>query len=70
MKDFQEFKNYIAENSQTIHDDIVHTVADQIKSMDFDNDPGMKHETYRRAWVEIGFMKLIEYYHEWLHSEG
>ena len=67
MKEFNDFKEYISQNAQTVHDDIVHSVNDKVKSLDI-SDPFEEHETYRRAWVEIGFMKMIEQYHNWLNS--
>lgn len=67
MKTFEDFENYIRECEQEVHDDIVHTVSEIITSRDYD-DPLEKHEDYRRAWVEVGFMKMIEQYHNWLNS--
>lgn len=65
MKDFEDFKNHMREHAQEIHKDIVSTINKPIEARDFE-DVSEEHETYRRAWVEIGFMKLIEQYHNWL----
>ncbi len=67
MKDFEDFKKYISQNEQAIQSDIVNAVNSKIESLEF-LDGADEHETYRRAWVEIGFMKLIEQYHNWLNS--
>lgn len=34
----------------------------------FIKDIGEEHEFYRRAWVEIGIMEMLEHYHNWLNS--
>lgn len=67
MKDFEDFKKYINQNGQAIHNDIVNSVNSKIESLNI-SDNLDEHEAYRRAWVEIGFMKLIEQYHNWLNS--
>lgn len=67
MKNFEDFKAYMDEHAQEVHEDIVQTVNKLIDSTDH-SDIGEKHEDYRRAWVETGFMKLIEQYHNWLNS--
>lgn len=67
MKDFENFKNYMREHQEEVHEDIVQSVNNLIDSRDY-SDIGEKHEDYRRAWVETGFMKLIEQYHNWLNS--
>lgn len=68
MKDFKDFKAYMSEHSQAIHEDIVQSVVKFIEKTDYSDDPGAENEDYRRAWVEIGFMKMLEQYHNWLNS--
>lgn len=68
MKDFEDFKSYMREHGQEIHKDIVQSVVKFIEERDYSDDPGMKNEDYRRAWVEIGFMKILEQYHNWINS--
>lgn len=67
MKDFEDFKNYMCEHQEEVHKDIVQSVNKLIDSREY-SDIGEEHEDYRRAWVETGFMKLIEQYHNWLNS--
>ncbi len=67
MKDFEDFKNYMREHQEEVHKDIVQSVCNLIESRDY-SDISEKHEDYRRAWVETGFMRLIEQYHIWLNS--
>ncbi len=68
MKDFEDFKTYMSEHGQAIHEDIVHTVSKAIEEEDYSDDIGAKHEDYRRFWVEIGIMKMLEQYHKWVNS--
>ncbi len=56
------------EHGQEVHEDIVQSAVKFIEENDHSDDPGMKNEDYRRAWVEIGFMRLIEQYHKWLNN--
>lgn len=67
MKDFEDFKSYMREHAQEVHEDIVCTVNKGIENLKL-TDAAEEHEAFRRAWVECGFMKLIEQYHNWLNS--
>ena len=51
----------------TLPDDNIGAVVDQPVKANI-KDPLEEHEFFRRAWVEVGFMKLIEQYHNWLNS--
>lgn len=69
MKDFNDFRQFMKQNGQAIHEDIVHSVNKSVEEMNFSDDEiGMEHETYRRAWVEIGIMRVLEQYHNWVNS--
>lgn len=68
MKDFEDFKSYMREHEREVHDDIVRTVNEIITSHDYSSNALNQHEDYRRAWVEVGFMKMIEKYHNWINS--
>lgn len=67
MKSFEEFKEYIKSNGNSIHADIVYAVNNAADKAQFES-PVEEQEFLRRAWVEIGFMKMLEAYHNWLHS--
>lgn len=67
MKNFDDFKSYTKEHGEEIHSSIHQRVLDAVESQSFD-DVGEKHEFYRRAWVEIGIMEMLEHYHNWLNS--
>lgn len=68
MKDFEDFKSYMREHEREVHDDIIRTVNEIITSRDYSSNALYQHEDYRRAWVEVGFMKMIEKYHNWINS--
>lgn len=67
MKDFKDFENYMHADGHCVHDEIVLEVKSRVERANIE-DPIEEHEFYRRAWVEIGFMKMIEHYHNWLNS--
>ena len=67
MKDFNDFKNYVNENGQEIHSNIHQKVLKAVDSHTFE-DIGEKSEFYRRAWVGVGVMEMLEHYHNWLNS--
>lgn len=67
MKDFNDFKSYVNENGMEIHSTIHRKVVDATEKQNFD-DIGEEHEFYRRAWVEIGIMEMLERYHNWINS--
>ncbi len=67
MKDFEDFKKYMNSYGSYVHDEIVNEVNALAVKANI-NDPIEEHEFFRRAWVEVGFMKLIEQYHNWLNS--
>lgn len=69
MKDFDDFKNYVKQNGQEIHSSIHQKVLNATDNKNFD-DIGEEHEFYRRAWVEIGIMEMLEHYHNWINSKG
>ena len=67
MKNFEDFKKFVNENGDEIHSSIHQKVLNATNSQNFD-DIGEKNEFYRRAWVEIGIMIMLEHYHNWLNS--
>lgn len=67
MKDFEDFKKYVRENNNEIHSSIHQSVLTATDKQHF-ADVGEEHEFYRRAWVEIGIMEMLEHYHNWLNS--
>lgn len=67
MKDFEDFKKYMYTDGACVHDEIVNEVNDMIKKANIE-DPIEEHEAFRRAWVEVGFMKMLEHYHKWLNT--
>ncbi len=67
MKDFEDFKKYMHSDGSFIHDEIANEVNALAVKANI-KDPLEEHEFFRRAWVEVGFMKLIEQYHNWLNS--
>lgn len=67
MKNFEEFKNYMHSDGSCVHDEIVKEVNTLVEKANIE-DALEEHEFYRRAWVEVGFMKMIEQYHNWLNS--
>lgn len=67
MKNFDDFKKYVKENGDTIHSTIHQRVLSAVDAQNFD-DIGKEHEFYRRAWVELGIMEMLEHYHNWLNS--
>ena len=69
MKDFNDFKVYVRDNGREIHDSIVAAVNASTQKQQF-SDPGEEMEFHTRAWVELGFMELLEHYHNWLNSES
>lgn len=69
MKDFEDFKAYMREHGQEVHEDIVRTVNEAVEKCNFSDEEFMaRTEMHRRSWVELGFMKMIEQYHNWLNS--
>lgn len=68
MKDFNDFKKFVNENSANIHFSIHQKVMKSADSNNF-TDEGEKHEFIRRAWVEIGVMEMLEHYHNWLNNQ-
>lgn len=69
MKNFDEFKNYVSINGQEIHSSIHKKVLETTNRQNF-NDIGEEHEFYRRAWIEIGIMEMLEHYHNWLNGKS
>ena len=67
MKNYDDFRKYVLSNGQEIHSSIHQKVLETTNKQNFD-DIGEKHEFYRRAWVEIGIMEMLEHYHNWLNS--
>lgn len=68
MKDFKNFKSHVSEHRQEIHSSIHQRVLNAMDNQNF-YDIGEEHEFYRRAWVEIGVMEMLEHYHNWLNSK-
>lgn len=65
MKNFDDFKKYVIDNREDMHTSIhqkVLSIADKQKF----NDSIEEHEFYRRAWVGISVMEMLEHYHNWL----
>ena len=69
MQNFEDFKNYVKQNGQEIHTNIHQKVLTATNEQNF-IDLGEEHEFYRRAWVEIGIMEILEHYHNWLNSKS
>lgn len=69
MKNFDGFKEYVHQNGEEIHSSIHQKVMSAVDKNNFE-DIGEEHEFYRRAWVEIGIMEVLEHYHNWLNSES
>lgn len=67
MKDFSDFKSYVSNHSDEIHFSIHQKVLNVVNEKTF-CEAGEEHEFYRRAWVEIGIMEMLEHYHNWLSS--
>lgn len=67
MKDFSDFKAYMRGDGSKIHEEIVFAVNEAVDKAKIE-DPGEELEFHRRAWVEIGTMKILEAYHNWLHQ--
>lgn len=67
MKSFEDFENYMRTNGQQIHDEIFESVSKSVEKASIE-DKGEEFEFYRRAWVEIGCMKILKHYHEWLNK--
>lgn len=67
MKSFSEFETYMHNDGKSVHDEIVNEVNSLVKKANIEN-KFEEHEFYRRAWVEVGFMKMLKLYHEWLNS--
>lgn len=67
MKDFNGFKSYVSNHSNEIHSSIHQKVLNAVSEKTF-CEVGEENEFYRRAWVEIGIMEMLEHYHNWLNS--
>lgn len=67
MKDFEDFKKYMRSDGSHVHEEIVKEVNSLVEKANI-NDPIEELEFHRRAWVEVGFMKLLEHYHNWVNS--
>lgn len=67
MKNFEDFKKYMHSDGSCAHEEIVKEVNSLVEKANI-KDPIEEHEFYRRAWVEVGFMKLLEHYHNWIDS--
>jgi len=67
MKNFEDFKKYMHTNGSSVHNEIVNEVNALVEKANIE-DVIEEHEFFRRAWVEIGFMKMLEHYHNWLNS--
>ncbi len=67
MKNFDDFREYVHQNSSTIHSSIHQKVIEAESKHNF-KDVGEEHEFNRRAWVEIGVLEMLEHYHNWLNS--
>lgn len=68
MKNFDNFKSFVYENSSAIHSSIHKKVIDAQSKHTF-NDIGDEHEFHRRAYVQIGILEMLEHYHNWLNSK-
>lgn len=66
MKDFEEFKSYIKENGQAVHEEIVEKVNLADEKIDDDDLFSMEH--HMRAWAENSAYVMLEHYHKWLNS--
>ena len=67
-KDFEEFRNYVSEHGNEI-DSAIHQKVDSAMEKENFDELGDRHEFYRRAWVEIGIMEVLELYHNWLSDQ-
>lgn len=67
MKDFEDFKKYMHGDGSCVHEEIVKEVNLLIEKAKI-KDSIEEHEFFRRAWVEVGFMKMLEHYHKWLNN--
>ena len=67
MKSFNDFKKYVSENGDKIHSSINQAVLGAMDKQNFE-DVGEENEFYRRAWVEVGIIKVLEQYHNWINS--
>lgn len=65
MKNFEDFKKYMHSDGSCVHDEIVNEVNSLVEKANIE-DVIEEHEFFRRLWVEVGFMKMLEHYHKWL----
>ena len=61
MKDFEDFRNFIKENGNTIDSEIesiIKPIVDDSKNLYIES----------KAYTQIAILKILEKYHQWLNS--
>lgn len=66
MKDFEEFKAYMRENGDKVHEEICDAVEAAVEKESFE-DSFEKLNYQRIVFSELSAMKVLEAYHKWLN---
>ncbi len=66
MKDFEDFKAYMRENGDKVHEEICDAVEAVMGRESFE-DSIDKLNFQRMAFSELSAMKVLEAYHKWLN---
>lgn len=68
MKSFEEFENYMKTTWKSTHDEIILSVDKLVQDANIEDTDELE-EFYHRALVEVGCMKILKQYHDWLTKE-